>query len=743
MPRDPSGNYELPHGNPVVTGTVISSTWANPTVADLAQAITESLDRYGRGGMLAPFKFADGQASAPSMTFDAEPLSGFYRAGQYDIRLAIFGQDVLRFTPAGVEGRIIGGPGPQGPAGAQGIQGLQGNPGPIGTQGIPGPQGDEGPIGPGMPWLVGTGQPSNVVGLDLQLYLNTANGDVHQKSNQVWQLIGNIRGPEGTGGGGGVTDHGALTGLADADHPISAVQGLQSELNNLVAAVASVGNQAIRVYSQTSAPASNLKAGDLWFNTALQNRLYRYNGTIWVDQSDARIIAALADAATAINNSATAQATADGKIVTFYSSTTPTGQTIGDLWINTGNNNLLLRWDGAAWVSVPDGRVSQALVAAQTAQTTANGKIVSYYSSTTPVGATVGDLWFNTADSNHPYRWNGGSWVSIRDATIAAASAAAASALEKANTAQATADGKVNTFYSASAPSVGVGIGDMWFNSAAGNLLHRWSGTAWVQVRDDGIQSALTAAALAQDAADGKIVTFYQNDPPVAEGTGDLWIDTNDSRRPYRWSGSQWIDITPVSDVLGGQVGSGGIRSGAATSASWYFPTAGWLPITTGVDVSGSGNLSYASFQAFNGPTIAIDPSLDQYIEFYLSFMLRGTWSTPPTGRVIGPSAVVGLRISESPNIGNPARYVGRFGMNVTRDIVVPSMDMALAGVVSTPVVDRYSGTPIQLHGYLGASMFPTAQNYSVDLLLARAGVSNISSLEMLLVGFSACSVRR
>lgn len=46
-------------------------------------------------------------------------------------------------------------------------------------------------------------------------------------------------GPPGTGGGGpggGVTDHGELTGLADADHPIAAVQGLQGALDGKAAA---------------------------------------------------------------------------------------------------------------------------------------------------------------------------------------------------------------------------------------------------------------------------------------------------------------------------------------------------------------------------------------------------------------------------------------------------------------------------------------------------------------------------
>ena len=36
MPRSPSGDYTLPAGNPVVTGTIIESVWANTTLADLA-----------------------------------------------------------------------------------------------------------------------------------------------------------------------------------------------------------------------------------------------------------------------------------------------------------------------------------------------------------------------------------------------------------------------------------------------------------------------------------------------------------------------------------------------------------------------------------------------------------------------------------------------------------------------------------------------------------------------------------
>jgi hypothetical protein len=48
MSRNGSGTYSLPAGNPVVTGTTISSTWANSTLTDLATAMTGSLASDGQ-----------------------------------------------------------------------------------------------------------------------------------------------------------------------------------------------------------------------------------------------------------------------------------------------------------------------------------------------------------------------------------------------------------------------------------------------------------------------------------------------------------------------------------------------------------------------------------------------------------------------------------------------------------------------------------------------------------------------
>ena len=97
MPRDTSGQYFLPAGNPVEPGEIVESQWANTTMDDIAEALSASLDRYGRGGMLAPFKFADGTRQAPGATWTNEPSTGLYRAGGGDLRMSVRTNDVMRW----------------------------------------------------------------------------------------------------------------------------------------------------------------------------------------------------------------------------------------------------------------------------------------------------------------------------------------------------------------------------------------------------------------------------------------------------------------------------------------------------------------------------------------------------------------------------------------------------------------------------------------------------------------------
>jgi hypothetical protein len=98
MSRDSNGNYSLPQG-PVISGTVISSNWANPTMNDIAAALTDSLSRTGQGGLLTSMLFPDGTMKLPAVAFINGVNSGIYLAGDNDVRMTVNGFDVTRWIP--------------------------------------------------------------------------------------------------------------------------------------------------------------------------------------------------------------------------------------------------------------------------------------------------------------------------------------------------------------------------------------------------------------------------------------------------------------------------------------------------------------------------------------------------------------------------------------------------------------------------------------------------------------------
>lgn len=130
----------------------------------------------------------------------------------------------------------------------------------------------------------------------------------------------------------------------------------------------------------------------------------------------------------------------------------------------------------------------------------------------------------------------------ISDTTDIEADISAANAL--AQSAKDTADGKITTFYAASDDiPTATTVGDLWIKTDDGNSLWRWNGTSWVSVDNADIQSALTAAGTAQATADSKIITFAQSSQPTATDVGDIWIDTDNNNKLYRWDGSAWVDV--------------------------------------------------------------------------------------------------------------------------------------------------------------------------------------------------------
>lgn len=102
MPRNASGTYTLPSGNPVVAGTTIEASWANTTLNDVANELTNSLSRTGAGGMLAPFRLSDGTLGAPGIAFLNETSSGLYRPSASNVGIAVSGVNAMTWSNANV-----------------------------------------------------------------------------------------------------------------------------------------------------------------------------------------------------------------------------------------------------------------------------------------------------------------------------------------------------------------------------------------------------------------------------------------------------------------------------------------------------------------------------------------------------------------------------------------------------------------------------------------------------------------
>ena len=114
----------------------------------------------------------------------------------------------------------------------------------------------------------------------------------------------------------------------------------------------------ITFYQNTVPEAKHI--GDLWYvtdnvDTYIKGKLYRYDGENWQLLDDPAITEAFEEANEA-------RLVADGKIQSFYSETEPTQDMgVGDLWINTSDNNKLHRYNGTIWVPVYDTRVDTAV----------------------------------------------------------------------------------------------------------------------------------------------------------------------------------------------------------------------------------------------------------------------------------------------------------------------------------------------------------------------------------------------
>lgn len=250
---------------------------------------------------------------------------------------------------------------------------------------------------------------------------------------------------------------------------------------------------------------------------------------------------------------------------TYVSASAPTQPAFtlvaGDLWIDSDDNNKLYRWSGSAWVAVTDTRIG-ALVTDFQSETTSRiegdlaetrrrealyaasfagaGNNYRYFvQATQPTGTQIGDIWSWVDPSSGAVtfrRFNGATWVDSAADTRAAVYKGASS----------------------SPPSASLVIGDLYFDTDD-KKVYVYNGSTWVErqasmpevaafVYSEQIARVDGDGALAQQISTvsaTKTRSYWQTSAPT--GTvqvplveGDLWFDTDDANRVYRWSGSQW-----------------------------------------------------------------------------------------------------------------------------------------------------------------------------------------------------------
>ena len=262
-------------------------------------------------------------------------------------------------------------------------------------------------------------------------------------------------------------------------------------------------------------------------------------------------------------------------------------QHVGDLYYDK-KTGLGYRWvaDGSAytWTLIRDTGVAKALADAAAAQSAADSKVRCFVTTPTPP-YDRGDIWMQGGGGDilrcQTFKYAGESfaaadWVKASkytDDTLAkTVEGNLADATKKISSLQTQMDGKVETWYYSGEPTTSnapasswkddatrkLHVGDLYYNLSNGRCYH-WtqngSGWRWELVRDSDIQEALTAAARAQSAADGKVRCFTSTPYPPYD-VGDLWVQgsTGDIMRcqTNRVSGSynagDWVRASKYTD---------------------------------------------------------------------------------------------------------------------------------------------------------------------------------------------------
>jgi len=255
-----------------------------------------------------------------------------------------------------------------------------------------------------------------------------------------------------------------------------------------IAGLEETNDGVVNSFYQTTAPDSDVSSyGDWWVDTdASPLKAYRYedsdgknvNTLDWRDNSDSILGRAYISAQNA-------QATADGKIVSFFQNDVPTAEGVGDLWVDTDDNNKTYRAasiganeiKSGEWEPITDSSALNNFISTTYTNDQINignqldNKAEAYFQNTEPYAASDGqpsqdaDTWYNSDNGElkvFRYDADNPEWVLITDPK-------AISAYQAAQNAQATADGKIVSYTGSSEPT-NYSVGDVWLQGSSGDI---------------------------------------------------------------------------------------------------------------------------------------------------------------------------------------------------------------------------------------------------------------------------------
>ena len=256
---------------------------------------------------------------------------------------------------------------------------------------------------------------------------------------------------------------------------------------------------------------------------------------------------------------------------------------LGDLYYDnkTGKAYRFAKDDSTyKWAIITDTDIAKALSDASKAQETADGKMKVFSTQPTPP-YQLGDIWVNATYPTDGSIYKNeilrcqtakakGSSFAIADWTKASKytdDSALNTFKEEYRNDMASykeqLDEKVETWFYNYAPTTqnkpasdwttdtlkSQHAGDLFYNTSNG-YTYRWTGTAWARIKDNDINTAMTAASKAQDTADGKR-TVFTSQPTVPYDEGDLWASGGDdgktlmvcikSRTTGSFTSSEWV----------------------------------------------------------------------------------------------------------------------------------------------------------------------------------------------------------